>query len=52
MQQQPMGTQQHPIVQHQVPAGHGHPPPVAAGHGHPQQGQQVFNAQHMANERE
>ena len=51
-QQQPMGTQQQPIIQHQVPAGHGHPPPVAAGHGHPQQGQQVFNAQHMANERE
>lgn len=52
MQQQPIGTQQQPIIQHQVPAGHGHPPPVAAGHGHPQQGQQVFNAQHMANERD
>ena len=51
-QQQQMGGQQ----QYQVPAGQGRPPPPPAAHvghgGHPQQGQQVFNAQHMANERE
>lgn len=48
-QQQQMG--QHP--QHQVPVAQGRPPPPPAAHaGHPQQGQQVFNAQHMANERE
>lgn len=49
-QQQQMGGQH---AQHQVPAGQGRPPPPPAAHGgHPQQGQQVFNAQHMANERE
>lgn len=50
--QQQMGGQQ----QYQVPAGQGRPPPPPAAHaghgGHPQQGQQVFNAQHMANERD
>lgn len=51
MQQQQQMSGQH--AQHQVPAGQGRPPPPPAAHaGHPQQGQQVFNAQHMANERE
>ncbi|KZS15811.1 Multiple coagulation factor deficiency protein 2 [Daphnia magna] len=51
---QPIGMQhqQPPVVHHQVPAAQGHPPPPPAGHAHPQQGQQVFNAQHMANERD
>lgn len=55
-QQQQLAMQQQQQLgqhsQHQGSVAQRPPPPPAAHAGHPQQGQQVFNAQHMANERE